>query len=429
VSTRPQLFRSTALGGLVLLVLMPFALGYFLSTLLRSVNAVVGPRLAAELGLSAADLGLLTSAYLLAFALFQLPLGVLLDRFGPRRVQAALFACAAGGALLFAIGQDIVVLTLARGLIGLGFAGGLMSGFKAVVLWVPEPRRALANAAIMSLGAFGVLVATVPTELAAEAFGWRSLFVGFAIATFAVAALIFVAVPERHGSGAGEGLRAQIAAVAGIYRDGAFWRLAPLLATTAGSHIAIQSLWAGPWLRDVAGLEPIGVANYLMAMAVAFFIGILLTGVVADWFVRRGVDLLHVMLGFLALFFAAELAIVLQWTTLNLLTWTIFGMTGQVAVLTYPWLSSHFGPALSGRANAAVNLVLFLTAFGAQYAIGAIIDLFPTTPDGGYDPNGYQVSFGAFFVIQLAALGWYLLGRRALNAGRGRGADAAGGRA
>ncbi|HZA65792.1 MAG TPA: MFS transporter [Geminicoccaceae bacterium] len=414
MSSRPQLLKPTALAGIVVLVLAPFALGYFLSYFFRAVNAVVGPRLVADLGLSAGELGLLTSAYLFAFALFQLPLGVLLDRFGPRRVQATLFACAATGALLFALGQDIVTLTLARALIGLGFAGGLMAGFKAVVLWVPEPRRALANAAIMSFGALGILVATVPTELAVEAVGWRAVFVALAAITFAVAALIFLAVPESGAGVGGEPLHSQIASVIRIFRDPAFLRLAPLLATTAGSHIAIQTLWAGPWFRDVAGLDPIGVANHLMAVAIAFLVGILLSGAVADWFVRRGVDLLTVMLGFLALFLCAELAIVLQWTSINLAMWVVFGMTGQVAVLAYPWLSAYFGAALSGRANTAANLVLFLTAFGAQYAIGAIIDLFPTTAAGGYDPRAYQVGFGVFFAAQLLALGWYLLGRRFL---------------
>ena len=397
-------------------VLAPFALGYFLSYLFRAVNAVVGPNLAAELDLSAAELGLLTSAYLFAFALFQLPLGVLLDRFGPRRVQAALIACAAAGSLLFALGQGIATLALARALIGLGFAGGLMSGFKAVVLWVPEPRRALANAAIMSFGALGVLVATTPTELAVEAVGWRAVFVALAAITFAVATLIFIAVPEQGASATAEQLARQVASLLRILRDPVFWRLAPLLATTAGTHIAIQTLWAGPWLRDVAGLDRIGVANHLMAMAVAFLAGILLSGAVADWFVRRGVDLLSVMVGFLVLFLCSELAIVLQWTALNLPLWVVFGMTGQVGVLAYPWLSSHFGAARSGRATTAMNLVLFLFAFGAQYAIGAIIDLFPTGATGGYDPRGYQAGFGVFLAAQVLALGWYLLGRRALRA-------------
>jgi len=95
-------------------------------------------------------------------------------------------------------------------------------------------------------------------------------------------------------------------------------------------------------------------------------------------------------------------------------------MTGQVAVLAYPWLSSHYGAALSGRANTAMNLLIFGAAFGAQYAIGALIDLFPQTADGGYSPLGYQVSFGVFFVVQLLALGWYWLGRAELRAAGAR---------
>jgi MFS family permease len=405
-------------AAIVVTVLAPFALGYFLSYLFRSVNAVVGPDLVADIGLSATQLGLLTSAYLFAFALFQLPLGVLLDRFGPRRVQTALFGCAALGSLLFSIGDDVVTLTIARALIGLGFAGGLMSGFKAVVLWVPPPRRALANACIMSFGALGILVATVPVELAVQAVGWRAVFVGLALITLAIAALVLLAVPER-AMPRGEGLAQQMLAVIPIYRDPVFWRLAPLLATTGGSHIAIQTLWAGPWFRDVAGLDRLGVANHLMVMAIAFLIGIVSSGVIADWLGRRGVDLLTVMLGFLAVFFVSQLAVVLQLTSLTLPIWFVFGMFGQVAVLAYPWLSSHYGAALSGRTNTAVNLLLFLTAFGVQYAIGAIIDLFPTTAGGGYSPEGYRWAFGVFLVLQLLALIWYLSGRRLLRARAG----------
>ena len=200
-----------------------------------------------------------------------------------------------------------------------------------------------------------------------------------------------------------------------IYRDGAFWKLAPLLGSGAGSHIAIQTLWAGPWFRDVAGLDRNGVANHLMVMAIAFMAGILLSGAVADWFVRRGVGLLTVMTGFLIAFFCAQLAIVLQWTSITLLMWTVFGMTGQVAILAYPWLSSHYGTALSGRANTAMNLVIFITAFGVQYALGVIIDLFPTTASGGYDPRGYQVGLGILLAVQLLAFIWYLYGRRSLT--------------
>ena len=153
-----------------------------------------------------------------------------------------------------------------------------------------------------------------------------------------------------------------------------------------------------------------------MFMAIAFLVGILLSGAVADWFVRRGVYLLTVMICFLLVFFCAELAIVMQWTSVTLLMWVVFGMTGQAAILAYPWLSSYFGAELSGRANTAMNLLIFLSAFAVQYAIGEIIDLFPATAAGGYDPRGYQIGFGVFAAAQLLALIWYFLGRSRLKA-------------
>ena len=219
-------------------------------------------------------------------------------------------------------------------------------------------------------------------------------------------------VPARSGGAAGERLGDQIAALVRILLDRAFWRLAPLLAATAGGHIAIQTLWAGPWLRDIGGLDRIGVANHLMAMALGFMAGILISGAVADWLVRRGVDRLQVMLVLLLVFFVAELLIILETTSITLLVWVTFGMMGQVAILAYPWLASHYGAARSGRAQTAMNLLIFAAAFAAQATIGWIIDQFPATATGAYDPRGYQLGFGALLALQLLGLGWYLLPRR-----------------
>ena len=156
------------------------------------------------------------------------------------------------------------------------------------------------------------------------------------------------------------------------------------------NHIAIQTLWAGPWFRDVAGLGRGQVAGQLFVMAAAFFVGILVSGAIADWFVRRGASLLTVMLGFLAFFLAAQICLVLEVRGVDLLVWCVFGMTGQVAVLAYPWLSSHFGVRLSGRSNSAVNLLLFMCAFAAQYGFGAIIDLYPPAAGGGYPAKPWR---------------------------------------
>ncbi|MEQ1616414.1 MAG: MFS transporter, partial [Hyphomicrobiaceae bacterium] len=289
------------------------------------------------------------------------------------------------------------------------------SGFKAVVLWVPEPRRALANSLVMSLGAVGLLFSTAPMELAVQYTGWRTVFIGLAAITFAVALLIFLLVPERTPTATGDSLGQQIAAIGSILGDRAFWRLAPLLGATAGTHIAIQTLWAGPWFHDVAGLDRMATANHLFIMAAAFFVGILVSGALTDWFVRRGVSELDVMLGFLGVFLTSQLLIILDVKSMRLVAWIAFGMSGQVAILAYPWLSKHFGAKRSGRANTAMNLIIFGSAFLVQSAIGAIIDAFPRSPSGGFGVEAYQAGFGAFWAIELLGLLWYLSGRHLMR--------------
>ena len=395
---------------LVVTVLAPFALGYIMSYLYRSVNAVVAPNLVQDIGLTAGELGLLTSAYLFAFGLFQLPLGLLLDRYGPRRVQAGVFCVAAAGSLLFAYGDSAIVLTIARAMIGLGFAGGLMSGFKAVVIWFPPERRALANGCIMSLGGLGLLIATVPTEIAVQAVGWRWVFGGLTGVTLAVALLIFTVVPEKASDQPVQPFSRQIDGLASIFANKVFWRMTPFLAATAGSHIAIQTLWAGPWFRDVAGFDRDGVALHLGMVALCFVVGIFGGGVVTDYFGRRGVGTLTVMTWILIAYMASLLAIIFE--VMHPLAfypaWIVFGMTGQLSILAFVWLASFYGPELSGRATTATNLIIFLTAFAIQSAIGGIIDQFPATATGGYDPQAYQVSFAIVLAIQVTAFIWFI---------------------
>lgn len=395
--------------GIIVLALGPLGLGYFLSYLFRAANAVVEGQLVRDIGLSPSELGLMTAAYLAAFAIMQLPLGVFLDRYGPRLVQTVLMLIAAAGAALFAIGQDGLTLTIARALIGLGVAGALMGSFKAVVIWVSEPRRALANSFVMAAGAVGLLAATRPLQEATDLLGWRQIFLILAGVTLLVSLIIFFVVPEKKtGTSSTETLSGQVRSVIAIFRDPAIISLAPLLATTAGTQLALQTLWAAPWFRDVLGASREGVANNLFWMALAFLIGVLVIGVVADWFARRGVSLITVMLGFMALYLASQVGIVLEWTQYSFILWFVFGMFGQVAVLAYPWLASHFGTRLTGRAHTAVNLMLFAWAFIAQYVIGAIIELYPQPTPETYAPESYRTAFGAFLAVQLAALCWFL---------------------
>ena len=268
----------------VTLVVLPFAAGYYLSYLFRTINALIASRLMADLGLKAADLGVLTSVFFLSFAVIQLPLGMMLDRFGPRRVQIALLPIAALGAAVFAVADNFAVLVIARALIGVGAAGSLMSGLKAIVLWSPRERIPLANGCFVMLGALGAVTATAPAESLLQSIGWRGLFEALAALSTACALLIYLFVPDTTLRKCALKKPQELGNLWSVYGDAYFWRLAPLSATCIGSAWALHGLWAAPWLRDVAGLDQPAIVQHLFVMAMAACGGAFFLGFGADRF-------------------------------------------------------------------------------------------------------------------------------------------------
>jgi len=398
--------------AIVVRALLPFALGYFMSYLFRAVNQVIAPDLIGELGLTPGALGRLTAAYLFAFTLFQLPLGILLDRFGPRRVQAGLLLVAAGGALLFAFARDSWSLTFARGVLGLGLSGCLMSAFKANALWLPMSRLALGNATTIAMGALGVVAATRPADWLAQQIGWRPMFDLLAAVTVAVAAFIFLSVPKDGNRAQGETLGAQLRVMSRVFANRVFWRVAPMVAALSGTFIAVQTLWAGRWLVDVAGLDRTSAADVLMFMAIGFVIGSLATGWIADWAQRTGLTIETVVAGSFCIFAISQVLVLLEVAVHPALPWILFGFAGQASNLGYATLAAHFGPGTAGRAQSAANLLLFATAWGLQWGIGEILDFFPSAVEGAVegavDPLGYRWAFGLALTLQILALFWYL---------------------
>ncbi|NND49719.1 MAG: MFS transporter [Rhizobiales bacterium] len=397
-------------------ILGMFAFGYFLAVIFRSVNALIAPNLVSDIGLDATMLGLLTSALLIAHGASQIPIGVALDRYGPRRVQAAMLCCAALGSSLFAVGTDALTLTIARALIGAGFAGALMSGFKAVTMSVPGPRQALGNAIVMGGGQIGYIIATWPTEVMVGMVGWRPIFAGLAVLTLFASALYLLIVPEWPSPGPPQKKRDLLAGLRNVFADPVVWRIAPLVWVTAGFNIAMLTLWAGPWFRDVAGYDRGAVATGLLINATAAAGGVFICGWIADRAQRRGIGLLSVMQTLLLVFLVVQIPIILGHTVLTPVAWFIFAGTGQAGILSYPWLAAHFGKGTSSRAQTGVNTGIFVLAFAVQYAAGAVIDLFDPTPGGGYEPVAYQVSFACVFVLEVAALVWFMSGRKMLEA-------------
>jgi predicted MFS family arabinose efflux permease len=397
---------------LVVRVFLPFALGYFLSYLYRTVNAVIGPTLVDELGLSAGGLGLLTSAYFIAFAAAQLPLGFFLDSHGPRRTEAVLLIIAAAGALVFSLGEGLWGLMLGRAMIGLGVAACLMASFKAMVEWFPRDKLPLANGFIMASGGLGAIAATAPTQFLVSAVGWRYGFVALAIATLAAALILWTVVPERTRETGGDSVTERLGSLRRVYGSLAFWRIAPITALSQGTFLAIQTLWAGPWLRDVAGLDPVAVSFTLLSGATGFVIGNILIGFVAVRLGKRGVAPIVVTGVGMAAFMLVQLLVIGEWIAAPSVLWLVFGMLGTIGVLSFAVISQEFPAHLTGRASTGMNLMVFAAAFALQWGMGEVINLWPATADGGYAAPGYRVAFAAALVLQAIALAWLVAGGR-----------------
>src|SRR4051812_35562824 len=207
-------------------VVLPFLAGYYLSYVYRAVNAVLGPTLAREFGLSATELGFLTGVYFLSFGLFQVPLGLLLDRFGPRRVNGALLVLAAAGGMAFSQAQSFETLVLARALIGLGVSACLMASIQAFVLWFPAERTGTMIALAYSMGGLGAMTASFPLDAALNHFHWRQIFIGLSATVLLLSLLFAIWVPEHASRGQPAPLAEQLSGLRRIIRDGAFWRIA-----------------------------------------------------------------------------------------------------------------------------------------------------------------------------------------------------------
>lgn len=390
-------------------VLLPFACGYFMSYLFRSVNAVIAPNLQRDLGIGAGDLGTLTAAYFIAFALFQLPLGILLDRYGPRRVQAGFLLAAALGAVVFATGSGMTQLILGRALIGLGVGGGLMAAMKAISLWLPKDRWALANGVFMTAGGLGALAATLPVELVVAHAHWTILFWGLAAMTVFASTMIFLVVPERGDMPAATaGLAAQLRECGRLIIDRRFWRIAPVGMMGMSSGMAIQGLWAGPYLRDVGGLDRAETAQTLFLLAAALTAGFTLTGIVADRLQRWGIPLARTMVWSVALYALVLAAMTSALIPTHPAIWIGLGVLSNTTVLAYPILSSQFALEQAGRVNTLLNGVVFGFTFFAQAGMGWLIDFWPRDAGGRYPVMAYQVTFGVALAMLVLALAWYL---------------------
>lgn len=371
-----------------------------------------------EFELSAGGLGLLSGIYFFAFALFQLPLGVLLDRYGPRRVNATLLLVAAAGGLWFSLARSTVELTLARALIGLGVSGCLMSSFSAFALWYPAERLATMNGIAFASGMLGAIAVTVPLEVVLRVLHWREVFYGVVALTVAVSLVLYFVVPEKTAARTGgkpvAPLGAQLREFAAIARDAAFWRIALCMCASQLAAVSLGTLWVATWLRDVAGYTQAGVAQVLLVFNLAMIAGYLGFGRLADGMTRRGRSTLPLLLGGVVAASICLGLLALGVRTGAIALWCGFFGCATAVVLSYALFSRRYPKEMVGRVNSALNVSVFVGMFSGQWAVGLVLNLWPQTATG-YAPEAYAWALGGLWLTQVAGLAWLWSGRRLLG--------------
>lgn len=387
---------------------LPLAAANVMNQAARTVMAIVGPVLALELGLSASELGVLAACLFAAYAAAQLPLGVALDAFGARRVQAVLMALAAIGFAIFALSPGFAGLAAARIVLGVGISGGLMALIKAHADWFERSRVAYVTGIATAIGALGSTLTTSPVQAMLPALGWRGVFWMLCLLALGGATWIFLSVPDKpRVAGAARSLRGDIAASSRILASRTFWRFGPAVATLSMFNFVYLGLWAGPWLRDVAGMDGPARAGVLFLYTFAMIVGSVLTGGAASRASAAGFSPFLVPIVSLAGLVVLQAGLMLQPArpAVVLALWLAIAVFGAAGPVGYVAMSQMFPAEQTGRVATAANTLTLGAAFVIQAAVGWILDLWPRTASHGWDPDAYSWALAVTAASQaLAAL-------------------------
>ena len=390
------------------LVFLSFALAYFLSALVRAITATLSPTLSAEFALQASDLGLLAGGYFLGFALTQLPLGQWLDRFGPKRVILGFLALAVLGVIAFALAGQFATLLAARVLTGMGVSACLMAPLTGFRRWLTPAAQLRANAWMLMTGSLGMLASTLPVQWLMPVVGWRGLFWGLAV-LIALAMLVLAwAVPRWNTAEAHEadGHGPVPPGYGAIWRNRFFQRMTPIGFFCYGGMVAVQTLWAGPWMVRVSGFSAEQAAQGLFWINAFMLITFWLWGLVNPTLVRRGLGAPRLMALGMPLSFVVLAANVVLADGTGWLGWALYCVSCTFVTLSQPAVALAFVPALAGRALSAYNLVIFSGVFVVQWGIGLLVDAFQRA--GWSAIASFQAAFAVYLLCCVLSYLYFL---------------------
>ena len=389
-------------------VFFVFAFGYFLSCLLRAITATLSPVLTLEFELMAADLGLLAGGYFLGFASMQIPLGYLLDKFGPKKIVSSFLLIAFIGTLSFALAQSFSGLLISRILIGVGVSACLMAPLTGYRIWFAENQQQRANSWMLMIASLGFLSSTLPVQLLLPSLGWRWLFGGIAglilISIFLMLAFIpkwdhqkeeSLENPVRQGS------------LSDVWKNKFFISVIPMGLFNYGGLMAIQTLWAGPWMIRVAGYTPLESATGLFWINITMLVSFFLWGYFLPRITNLGFSALKILKLGLPVSFLVMLTIIILGSKAGAFYITLFILSSIFLSVTQPAVGLSFQSHLAGKALTSFNLLIFLGTFIMQWVMGLVIDL---VKNSGYtEITGFKAAFSFFLFLSLISYIFFLI--------------------
>lgn len=391
-------------------VFLPFALGHFLSLLLRNANAVLAPYLVDSLGLGSAELGMLTSAFFFAVVLAQLPVGAAIDRHGSRKTLLVLLLVAAAGTLLFARGNSFFDMMLARFIMGFGVGGTLLAGVKGIAPWLPPSKLPSLHGYLMAAGGLGAATATLPVRLVLDYTDWRMLFTLLAAVTAAVALLIWFVTPRSFVRPAQAALPTGRALV-DVWRHPNFRKVIGLVMVSHTIFLGLQGLWIGRWLTDVGQLSNSAVSFLLYLTMAAVIFGAIGVGIVTEWAGRRGLGAHDVAAIGIALFVLLQCAMAFNFAPSFPLLAVLFALIGTITGIEYTIVAQSMPPELSSRASACLNMLIFAGACVVQGGFGLVLRCWTPDAMGHYPSDAYRAALLVLVLLQAPSLVLYGLRR------------------
>jgi MFS family permease len=339
----------------------------------------------------------------------QLPLGTWLDRHGPKRVILCFLSLAVLGCVAFSLATSFAWLLAARVLVGMGVSACLMAPLTGFRRWLSSGALLRANSWMLMTGSLGMLASTLPVQWLMPLTGWRPLFWILAALIGLAMLLIWWLVPVWRlapSGGPAAGLDLAAPSYAEVWRSRYFQKMSPLAFFNYGSFVAIQTLWAGPWMLRVAGYTPLESATglfYINAVMLATFWA---WGMLNPVLLRLGWSSDRLITWIVPLSLLVLAVNIAGGSATGWLGWALFCMTSSVMGLAQPAVGMAFAPSLAGRALSGYNLVIFAGIFVVQWGIGLLVDAFKAA--GFSEVASFQTAMAILLCCCTASYAYFL---------------------